>query len=169
MINYGGTPLDSGPAKLARVPTRVRLTWARFESLTAARHVFGSVSYVYVQADRGGRAVRVGKASGVCTAGTAVASDGRSMPRCTVPAAWCSSHPSTWLCSTPWSRRSSGYTGHRCPTTVSGVASRPSLWWRSSTRKKSRSSIAEPTRFHGPAPPAADARERIRIGRGALS
>ena len=42
---------------------RVRLTWTRFESLTAARGVFGSASCVYVQADREGRAVRVGKAS----------------------------------------------------------------------------------------------------------
>jgi hypothetical protein len=46
------------------VSTRVRLTWTRFESLTAARRVFGSDSCVYVQADCEGRAVRVGKASG---------------------------------------------------------------------------------------------------------
>jgi hypothetical protein len=45
------------------VSTRVRLTWTRFESLTAARRIFGSVSCVYVQADHEGRAVRVGKAS----------------------------------------------------------------------------------------------------------
>ena len=64
MIDCSGTPLDSGLARLVRVSTRVRLTWARFESLTAARRVFGWVSCVYVQADRGGRAVRVGKASG---------------------------------------------------------------------------------------------------------
>lgn len=43
--------------------TRVRLTWTRFESLTAARRAFGSASCVYVQADREGHAVRVGKAS----------------------------------------------------------------------------------------------------------
>jgi hypothetical protein len=43
--------------------TRVRLTWTRFESLTAARRAFGSVPCVYVQADREGHAVRVGKAS----------------------------------------------------------------------------------------------------------
>lgn len=58
---HGAAP---GIARLARVSTRVRLTWTRFESLTAARRVFGSVSCVYVQADREGRAVRVGKASG---------------------------------------------------------------------------------------------------------
>ena len=57
---HGAAP---GIARLARVSTRVRLTWTRFESLTAARRVFGSVSCVYVQADREGRAVRVGKAS----------------------------------------------------------------------------------------------------------
>jgi hypothetical protein len=46
------------------VPTRVSLTWTRFDSLTAARQVFGSSSCVYVQADREGNAIRVGKASG---------------------------------------------------------------------------------------------------------
>jgi hypothetical protein len=37
--------------------------WTRFDSLTAARQIFGSASCVYVQADRDGRAIRVGKAS----------------------------------------------------------------------------------------------------------
>ena len=45
------------------MPVRVRLTWSRFDSLTAARLVFRSASCVYVQADRNGQAVRVGKAS----------------------------------------------------------------------------------------------------------
>ena len=58
-----GTAAAPGIARLASVSTRVRLTWTRFESLTAARSVFGSVSCVYVQADHEGRAVRVGKAS----------------------------------------------------------------------------------------------------------
>jgi hypothetical protein len=41
----------------------VRLTWQRFDSLTAARLAFKTTPCVYVQADREGRAVRVGKAS----------------------------------------------------------------------------------------------------------
>jgi hypothetical protein len=60
MFSCGGTPLDLGLATLVRVSTRVRLTWTRFKSLTAVRRVFGAVSCVYVQADRGGRAVRSG-------------------------------------------------------------------------------------------------------------
>jgi hypothetical protein len=53
-----------GITRLARVSTRVRLAWTRFESLTAARRVFASDPCVYVQAECEGRAVRVGKASG---------------------------------------------------------------------------------------------------------
>jgi hypothetical protein len=45
------------------VERSVTLTWERFQSLTAARGRYAKRCCAYVQADRAGRAVRVGKAS----------------------------------------------------------------------------------------------------------
>jgi hypothetical protein len=42
---------------------RVTLHWVRSRLMTEARHVVGARSCVYVQTDRRGRPVRVGKAS----------------------------------------------------------------------------------------------------------
>ncbi len=44
-------------------PATVILDWQCFDSLTAARAVFGVSPCVYVQADADGRPVRIGKAS----------------------------------------------------------------------------------------------------------
>ena len=41
----------------------VTLRWQRFSTLTAARSAFGKTPCVYVQADKAGRALRVGKAT----------------------------------------------------------------------------------------------------------
>ena len=51
-----------GETQLSTVEA-ITLHWVRFDSLTAARDTFGTTSCVYVQADRDGSAVRVGKAS----------------------------------------------------------------------------------------------------------
>jgi hypothetical protein len=44
-------------------PIRIELRWSKYAKLTAARAAFPHEACVYVQADRSGRPVRVGKAS----------------------------------------------------------------------------------------------------------
>ncbi len=46
-----------------RVPVRIELRWSKYSKLTEARTVFPHQACVYVQADKHGRPVRVGKAS----------------------------------------------------------------------------------------------------------
>ena len=48
---------------MARDRPPVTLDWARFASFEEARRVYGRKCCIYVQADAGGNAIRVGKAS----------------------------------------------------------------------------------------------------------